>query len=69
MSVFWSEVECRLQPSAPPLGAVISDVRKFSSSLLQLSADCEIGFRFVFFSALLHPVNFVTEVKAISRIL
>jgi hypothetical protein len=52
-----------------PLAAVISDVRKFSISLLQLSADCEIGFRFVFFSALLHPLNSVTEVSAISCIL
>lgn len=59
----------RLHLQLTPLCAVISDVRKFPSFLLQLSADCEIGFRFVFFSALLHPVNFVTEVKALSRML
>jgi hypothetical protein len=35
-----------LQPTA--LGVLINDVPKFSSSLLQLSADDEIGFRFVF---------------------
>jgi len=55
--------------SSPPMGAVISDVRKFSSALLQLSADCEIGFRFLCFNALLHPLNFVTEMKTISCML
>ena len=62
----WGE-GCNLQPT--PLGVVISGVRKFSSSLLQLSADGEIGLHFVFLSALLHAVNFLTEVKTISCIL